>query len=106
VVPAVNGYSRAVLDYRNALAKYFPGETPDYVSLEGYIAAKILIEGLKRVGPELDTDKLINALEAIRNFEMGLGTVLDLGPSEHQASHRIWGTQLDKSGHFNAIELE
>jgi hypothetical protein len=86
------------------LANYFLGETPDYVSLEGYIAAKI--EGLKRVGPELDTDKLMDALEAIRNFDMGLGTVLNVGPSEHQASHKIWGTQLDKSGHFTAIELE
>jgi ABC-type branched-subunit amino acid transport system substrate-binding protein len=106
VVPAVNGYSRAVLDYKKALAKYFPGETPDYVSLEGYIAAKILIEGLKRVGPELNTDKLVDSLEAIRNFDLGLGTILNVGPSEHQASHKVWGTQLDKSGHFNAIELE
>jgi len=106
VVPAVNGYSRAVLDYKKALAKYFPGETPDYVSLEGYIAAKIVIEGLKRVGPELNTDKLVDSLEAIRNFDLGLGTILNVGPSEHQASHKVWGTQLDKSGHFNAIELE
>src|SRR6202023_3292614 len=36
VVPAVSGYSSAVLEYKNALAKYFPGEAPDYVSLEGY----------------------------------------------------------------------
>src|SRR3954451_14658645 len=106
VVPAVSGYSRAVLDYKTALAKYFPGETPDYVSLEGYIAAKIVIEGLKRVGPELNTDKLVDSLEAIRNFDLGLGTILNVGPSEHQASHKVWGTQLDKSGHFNAIELE
>ena len=58
VAPAVSGYSSVVLDYRNALAKYFPGESPDYVSLEGYIAADILIQGLKRAGPELDTEKL------------------------------------------------
>jgi branched-chain amino acid transport system substrate-binding protein len=35
VVPAVSGYSSVVLEYKNALAKYFPGEAPDYVSLEG-----------------------------------------------------------------------
>jgi hypothetical protein len=38
VVPAVSGYSSIVLEYKNALAKYFPGEAPDYVSLEGYVA--------------------------------------------------------------------
>jgi hypothetical protein len=37
---------------------------------------------------------------------MGLGTVLNFGPSEHQASHMVWGTQLDKRGRFNAIDLE
>jgi len=29
-----------VLDYKSALAKYFPGEAPDYVSLEGYVRAE------------------------------------------------------------------
>ncbi|MGB8630863.1 MAG: ABC transporter substrate-binding protein, partial [Xanthobacteraceae bacterium] len=31
VVPAVDGYSSLVLDYKSALAKYSPGEAPDYV---------------------------------------------------------------------------
>src|SRR3954447_7394337 len=106
VVPAVSGYSRAVLDYKTALAKYFPGERSDYVSFEGYVVAKILIEALRRVGPQLDTEKLIDALEGIHDLDMGLGTLLNFGPSEHQASHKVWGTQLDKNCHFNAIDLE
>ncbi|MGB8897306.1 MAG: ABC transporter substrate-binding protein, partial [Pseudolabrys sp.] len=53
VVPAVDGHSSLVIDYKNALAKYFPGEAPDYVSLEGYVAANVLIEALKRNGREL-----------------------------------------------------
>ena len=44
-----------MLEYKNALAKYFPGEAPDYVSLEGYVAANVLIQALKRTGPQLDT---------------------------------------------------
>jgi len=51
VVPAVGGYSSAVLEYKNALAKFSPGESPDYVSLEGYVAANVLIQALKRTGP-------------------------------------------------------
>jgi branched-chain amino acid transport system substrate-binding protein len=106
VVPAVSGYSRAVLDYKTSLAKYFPGETPDYVSFEGYVVAKILVEALRRAGPQLDTEKLTNTLEGVHELDMGLGTLLNFGPSEHQASHKVWGTQLDKSGHFHAIDLE
>jgi branched-chain amino acid transport system substrate-binding protein len=106
VVPAVGGYSSAVLEYKNALAKYFPGEAPDYVSLEGYIAAKVLIQGLKQTGGSLDTEHLIDNLEAMRNIDLGLGTSLGFGRSEHQASHKIWGTALDDTGKFTSLDLE
>jgi ABC-type branched-subunit amino acid transport system substrate-binding protein len=106
VVPAVGGYSSAVLEYKNALAKYFPGEAPDYVSFEGYVAANVLIQGLKRAGPQVDTERLIDNLEAMRNIDLGLGTSLNFGRSEHQASHKIWGTALDENGKYQPIELE
>src|SRR3981189_281974 len=106
VVPAVSGYSSAVLEYKNALAKYFPGEAPDYVSLEGYLAANVLIQGIKRAGLQFDTEKLIDVLENTQNLDLGLGTVLNFGRAEHQASHKIWGTALDENGKYQAIELE
>jgi ABC-type branched-subunit amino acid transport system substrate-binding protein len=106
VTPAVGGYSSLVLQYKNALAKYFPGEAPDYVSLEGYISASILIQALKRVGPEFDTEKLIDALEGLHDLDLGLGGKLSFDRDDHQASHRIWGTVLDDNGHYQPIELE
>ena len=106
VVPAVGGYSSAVLEYKNALAKYFPGESPDYVSLEGYVAANVLIQALKRTGPQLDTEKLIDVLENTRNLDLGLGAPLTYGRAEHQASHKIWGTAIDDSGKYQSFELE
>ena len=106
VVPAVAGYSSMVLEYKNALAKYFPGENPDYVSLEGYVAANVLIQALKRTGPQVDTEKLIDNLEGMRNIDLGLGTSLNFGRAEHQASHKIWGTAIDDTGRYQPIELE
>jgi branched-chain amino acid transport system substrate-binding protein len=106
VVPAVGGYSSAVLEYKNALAKYFPGESPDYVSLEGYVAANVLIQALKKAGPPLDTERLIDILENTRNLDLGLGSPLSFGRAEHQASHKIWGTAIDEGGHYQAFELE
>jgi len=106
VVPAVSGYSSAVLEYKTALAKYFPGEAPDYVSLEGFVSANILIQALKRTGSQLDTEKLIDVLESLRDLDLGLGVSLGFGRAEHQASHKIWGTALDENGKFQAIELE
>jgi ABC-type branched-subunit amino acid transport system substrate-binding protein len=106
VVPAVSGYSSAVLEYKNALAKYFPGEAPDYVSLEGYVAANVLIQAIKKTGPQIDTEKLIDTLENTRNLDLGLGTSLGFGRSEHQASNKVWGTALDETGRYQPLELE
>ena len=106
VVPAVGGYSSAVMEYKNALAKSFPGEAPDYVSLEGYIAANVLIQAIRQTGPELNTEKLIDNLEAMRNIDLGLGTALNFGRAEHQASHKIWGTAIDESGKYTPLELD
>jgi ABC-type branched-subunit amino acid transport system substrate-binding protein len=106
VVPAVDGYSSLVLSYKSALAKYFPGEAPDYVSLEGYVAANVLIEALRRSGPQLDTERLVDALEGLRDFDLGLGVSVSFGPSEHQGLHKVWGTQLDASGRYQAIDLQ
>ncbi|MGJ4892687.1 ABC transporter substrate-binding protein [Bradyrhizobium sp. HKCCYLR20261] len=105
-VPGVSGYSSLVLDYKSALAKYFPGEPPDYTSLEGYISANILIEGLKRAGPSFDTEQLVETLENMRNIDLGLGAQLGFGRAEHQASHKIWGTALNESGTYQPVELE
>ena len=106
VVPAIDSYASAILRYKTALGKYFPGVPPDYVSLEGYVAGSLLLEGLKRAGPQLDTEKLVEALETVRDFDLGLGSPINFGPTEHQGSHKIWGTQLNESGRYQAINLE
>ena len=106
VVPALDGHSSLVLDYKAALTKYFPGEAPDYVSLEGYVAANVLIEALKRNGPQLDTERLVTTLENLRDLDIGLGTPVTFGRSEHQGVHKVWGTQLDATGHYKSIDLQ
>jgi ABC-type branched-subunit amino acid transport system substrate-binding protein len=106
VVPAVDSYSNVVLEYKTALSTYFPGEAPDYVSLEGYITANLMIEGLKRTGPMLDTERLVDGLESLRDLDLGLGTLVNFGRTEHQGIHKVWGTQLDAQGRFQPIELQ
>ena len=106
VVPALDGHSSLVLNYKSALDKYFRGEAPDYVSLEGYVAANVLIAALKRNGPQLDTERLVETLENLRDVEIGLGTPVNFSQSEHQGVHKVWGTQLDETGHYQPIDLQ
>ena len=106
VVPAVDGRSSLVLDYKSALAKYFPGEAPDYVSLEGYVDASVLIAALQRNGAQLDTENLVGTLENLRDLDVGLGTPVIFSRSDHQGVHKVWGTQLDETGHYQPIDLQ
>jgi ABC-type branched-subunit amino acid transport system substrate-binding protein len=106
VVPLPHSKSTAVLKYQELLPKYSLGEKPDFVSLEGYLAATLLIEGLKRAGRDFTTESLIDALEGMRGVDLGVGATMAYGMSEHQASHKVWGTVLDAAGNFQTIDMD
>jgi eukaryotic-like serine/threonine-protein kinase len=106
VVPPPTSQSSIVLKYRESMKKYSSEAEPSFTSLEGYLDALLLCEGLKRAGDNLNTDTLIDALESIRDLDVGTGAPLSLGPSQHQASHKIWGTVLDSTGHYRDLDLE
>jgi ABC-type branched-subunit amino acid transport system substrate-binding protein len=105
VVPLPYSKATAVLKYQELLPKYSLGEKPDFISLEGYLAASLLVEGLKQAGKDLTTESLVDALEKLK-LDLGIGTTLSYGMSEHQASHKVWGTILDASGNFQQLDLE
>lgn len=69
---------KTVALYRRTLGKYFPSAQPNFVSLEGFIDAMVLVEGLKRAGKDLTRAGLIRAIESIHEFDMGLGPQLKL----------------------------
>jgi serine/threonine protein kinase/ABC-type branched-subunit amino acid transport system substrate-binding protein len=106
VVPFYNSGATAVLEYRERLAKYHSAERPGFVSLEGYLAAKVFAIALDKAGPELTTDKLVAALESMHNLDLGLGTPLSFGPSEHQCSHKVWAAVLDAGAQFQNLDLD
>jgi branched-chain amino acid transport system substrate-binding protein len=107
VVPPVDSYASVVLDYKNALATYAsPGEMPGYVSFEGYLSTKVLVEALRRSVPELDLEKVVDALETLRDYDIGLGVPVSFSRTEHQALHKVWGTQLDANGRYQPIDLQ
>jgi ABC-type branched-subunit amino acid transport system substrate-binding protein len=99
VVPPIEGpdaarLSGGVEEYVQLMAKYFPDDVPNSVGLEGYINARILVEGLKLAGRELTRERFINAIESIRDYTLGPGTVVSFGPDNHQGMERVYFTRL------------
>lgn len=70
-----------------------------FTSLEGYIAAHVLVEGLKRAGKDLTRDKLIGALEGMSDTDIG-GFHIDYSPTNHNGSSMVELTIIGKNGKF------
>ena len=85
--------------YRQYLAKYYPDAAPNFVSLEGFVDAMVLVEGLKRAGRDVTREKLITAIESIHSMNVGMGSklLLDYGPNDHKGFDAVYPT-IVKSG--------
>lgn len=69
---------KTVALYRRELGKHAPGAIPNFVSLEGFVDALVLVEGLKRAGKEPTREGLIRGIESIHEMDIGLGPQLKL----------------------------
>jgi ABC-type branched-subunit amino acid transport system substrate-binding protein len=72
---------KTVALYRRALSKYAPAAQPNFVSLEGFVDAWVMVEGLKRAGKEPTREGLIRGIESIHEPDMGLGPQIKLNYS-------------------------
>jgi ABC-type branched-subunit amino acid transport system substrate-binding protein len=65
--------------------------------MEGYVAAKVLTEGLRRAGRNPTREALVNALESIQNASFG-GFNVNFGPKQHVASRFVDLSMLTEEG--------
>lgn len=80
--PVVREFQDHVKSLRDAKYEMTQG------ALEGYIAAKVLVEGLRRAGPNPTPAKLRQALEKISNLDAG-GLVINFSPRNHSGSSYV-----------------
>lgn len=72
---------------------------PSYASMEGFIAAKVMVEGLKRAGPKPTREKLITALESMQRLDLG-GVDVTYGPQKRTGTEYIDITIINRNGMF------
>jgi branched-chain amino acid transport system substrate-binding protein len=83
-----------VREYRADLRAMDPSASAGFGDLEGYIAARILTLALEKIQGAPTREAIVDALEGLGEFDIGLGEPLHLSRTEHQASHRVWPTLL------------
>ncbi len=65
----------------------------DFTSLEGFIAAKVTTEALRRAGRGVTRESFISALESLQNYDVG-DFVIGFGPGDHSASSWVELTMI------------
>jgi branched-chain amino acid transport system substrate-binding protein len=91
-----------VAAYQSALTAEDASLQPGFVSLEGYLVGRVLVEALKRVDGEPTQEKLLDAVAA-EPFDFG-GVKLTYGPAKNQGSNQVFFTILQADGTFKAVD--
>jgi len=71
----------------------------DFTSLEGYLSARVLVEGLRRAGRTPSRESLIAGLETLRDFDFG-GFSVTYSAKDHQGSSFTDLTIIERDGKF------
>ena len=85
-------------EYATAMAKAGPTAV-NFGTMEGFIAAKVFVEALRRAGSDLTREKLIAALESMRDYDIG-GFAINFTPSSHNGSKLVELTMIGPKGEF------
>jgi ABC-type branched-subunit amino acid transport system substrate-binding protein len=108
VVPSYDDVSLpAVAEYRLLMDRHNPPvpeplRDPSYavqrysfISLEGYINARVIVEALQRTGPQPTRATFRQALESLRGLDLGIGAALTFGPDRHQGLDSVYFTRVE-----------
>ena len=72
VVPFPDSATAPVVrEMRQLPAEMLPPAGITYTTLEGYIAARVAVEGLRRAGPNPSREKFVSALESLKDYDVG-----------------------------------
>ena len=98
VVPYPYGANMAVVrEYQMLLKKYAPNELVNYTSFEEFLGAKVLVEALRRAGPNPTRAKVIKSLETMDKFDTG-GVTVNYSPVNRLGSRYVEVTVIGSTG--------
>ena len=98
VVPFPDSATAPVVrEMRQLPAEMLPPAGITYTTLEGYIAARVAVEGLRRAGPNPSREKFVSALESLKDYDVG-GFPVNYAGGSHLGSRFAEVTIVGKSG--------
>jgi ABC-type branched-subunit amino acid transport system substrate-binding protein len=92
-----------VAQYQDALRAESPSAEFGFVSLEGYMVGRLVVETLERVGREVTRSGFLSTIAGIGELNLG-GIVLSYGPQDNQGLDSVFLTEIQADGSFRAVE--
>src|SRR5262249_33954549 len=92
---------KAVADYQAALKALDPQAQPDFVSLEGYMAARLAIAALAKTGGEPTREALLKTIKETGAFDIG-GVKMSYG-AQGSGLGEVFMTVIQPDGTFKAV---
>jgi len=84
------------------LAAYKKDLAPTHFSMYGCLAAKVMVEALRRAGPDLTRAKLINALDSIKDYDSGISGKVNFSAQQHMGLDSVFPVAIEK-GQFKVV---
>jgi branched-chain amino acid transport system substrate-binding protein len=81
------------------MARNVPTAVVSHSAMEGFAAAKVLVEGLRRAGRKPTREGFIAALDGLHNFDVG-GLTVDYSPKDHTGTDYVELSMVGKNGQF------
>ncbi|MBR0825827.1 ABC transporter substrate-binding protein [Bradyrhizobium manausense] len=94
---------RLVADYQAAQKAFDPTLTPDFVSLEGYLAARLAAAALEKAGPNPTRAGLLRLINEVGRFDIS-GTLVTTGTRMIDTPPKVFMTVIQKDGTFRAVD--
>jgi branched-chain amino acid transport system substrate-binding protein len=94
----------AVRKYQALTHKYYPHDRPNYVALEGFVNAVVLVEALKAAGRDLSRERFLQALESMHNVDVGIGIDVTYTVLDHQGIEGVYFSKLTSDGTFRIFD--
>ena len=97
VVPHPGNWKVPVVVEHRKIMDIYRDEAPSHLTLEGFIAAKMLVNTLKRLGKDFTPMQLSDALRASKNMDIG-GYYLDLSLPRNRGSSYVDINAISRNG--------
>ncbi|MGH8751453.1 MAG: ABC transporter substrate-binding protein [Burkholderiales bacterium] len=88
-----------VKEYQKTMQRFSAQSPLSFSTLEGYLSARVFVEGLKRTGKNLTRENFVNTLEKIQDLDFG-GFTVNFSPASHSGSKFVDLTIITKDGRF------